>query len=135
MQENLDGGVHVKNKYLVLAATSLLLTACGGRKLDLVQVERNMDDKLTCGHMSAEFQVNTNRIAGLTGERSHETTNNFGMLLVAPLFLDFSGTERKEIEALQQRNLRLIDLMSGKDCADVPNIEKPDMKKEEAKAE
>jgi|GEM_PF-1199423 len=116
------GKFNLKHQYWALALTALLLTGCGGRKLDLVEVHRDTDVRLTCGHMDAEFHVNTNRIAGLTGERSHETTNNFGMLLVAPLFLDFSGTERKEIQALQQRNLRLIDLMTEKECTDIPAI-------------
>ena len=106
---------------IVLASGSLLLAACGGRASEAVTVERTTDSLLSCDHMTAEHRVNSKRIPELDKERSSESSNNAGLLLVAPLFMDFSDTEKKEIEALKSRNIHLVGLMDQKKCTVIPS--------------
>lgn len=101
---------------IILLITLFLLTSCGGRPLNLVDEENVFDDQLTCSHIMGEFEMNVEKISDISKERSKENGNNIGLLLVAPLFLDFSDTEKKEIEALQKRNKRLESLALNKQC-------------------
>ena len=100
---------------------AMLLTACGGRKTELIAVERETDAILSCDHMIAEYMVNEERIPELDDERKKETANNIGLLLTGPLFMDFSGSEKKEIAALIDRNQHLKKLMANKNCGTIPS--------------
>ena len=113
-----------------ILVAALFLGACGGRKLDAVSATRTTDSLLSCGHLQAEHGVNQSRMAGLVGERDTEISNNFGFLLVSPLFLDFSGTEQKEIKALVARNETLLEIMETKQCEDIPRA--PETESEQA---
>lgn len=106
-----------------IGALALAVAACGGRKSEIVPLERSYDDLLSCDHLLAEYDVNLKKAAALLGERSSEIENNFGLLLIAPLFLDFSGIEKKEIEALVLRNQELLRLMQANNCSDIPVLE------------
>ncbi|MBO6506710.1 MAG: hypothetical protein JJ850_01010 [Kordiimonadaceae bacterium] len=115
------------NFRVAVLASAFFLSACGGRASEIVSIERESDTLLSCEHLAAEYRVNASRIPELQTERSNQNGNNVGLLLVAPLFLDFSDTEKKEIEALKQRNNRLLGLMQQKSCealhSDVPDFD------------
>lgn len=100
---------------------ALLVSACGGRVSEAVSVERDTDSMLSCEHLLAEFRINAGRVPELNSERSQQSGNNVGLLLVAPLFMDFSDTEKKEIEALKNRNSRLLVLLEEKSCPAMPH--------------
>jgi hypothetical protein len=97
-------------------STALLASACGGRKADPVSLKRATDGQLTCAHLSAERSVNEARVKDLLGEAEAANLNNFGLLLVSPLFLDLSNVEQEEVRALNARNEELARLQAAKGC-------------------
>jgi hypothetical protein len=112
-------------KLLSVGALALATAACGGRASEEVPLERSFDGRLSCDHLEAEYDVNLKKAEALVGERSSETANNFGLFLLSPIFMDFSGVEKKEIEALAGRNAKIIRLMNTKNCSDIPTLEPP----------
>jgi hypothetical protein len=90
------------------------MAGCGGRTAQPVALTTPVDSALSCDHLRAEHRVNLARIADLGGERQNAQTNNVGMLVVSPLFLDLSQSERRETEALVARNQVLEHLISDK---------------------
>jgi hypothetical protein len=91
----------------VTASILLLMNACGGRVARPVEESNDFDTLLTCDHLVAEYKVNLEKIEDISGERLDKTDDNVGWILFMPLFLDLSGSEKKEIEALITRNQRL----------------------------
>ena len=96
-----------------------LINACGGRVARPVEEVNNFDALLSCDHLVSEYQVNLEKIGDITGERLDKTDDNVGWVLFMPLFLDLSGSEKKEIEALVGRNQRLAGLAKEKNCEDL----------------
>ncbi len=94
----------------------IALAACGGRKAEPVEAVRASDPQLTCAHIQAERSVNASRIVDLTGEDQFGSQNNVGLLLVSPLFLDFSNSVQVEIRAIAERDKQLDLLRAAKDC-------------------
>jgi hypothetical protein len=92
----------------------LLLAGCGGRAAHPVAINNDYDDRLTCDHLRAEREVNDSKLADLTKERKNGNNNNVGMAVLDPLFLDLSGAERKEAEALTKRNAVLDGMIANK---------------------
>jgi len=90
------------------------LAGCGGRTAQPVALTTPMDSQLSCDHLRAEHSVNLARIADLGGERQNAQTNNVGMFVANPLFLDLSQSERREIDALTARNQVLDRLIADK---------------------
>lgn len=106
-------------KYLAIASL-VILAACGGRVARLVEPRSALDAQLSCDHMEAEFSTHLNRLRELSDERKRGTRDNVGILLMSPLFLNLSDTERKEAASLQERNKILLDLAEARQCtADV----------------
>lgn len=103
-------------KRLTVVMGLLLLTGCGGRVAQPVQLVRDIDSSLTCDHLKAEYDNNLKRRVELTGESADKVGNNIGMLLVSPLFLDLSDTQKVEVKALLARNERLQQLATTKSC-------------------
>jgi hypothetical protein len=94
----------------------LLLAGCGGRAAHPVAVNNAYDDRLTCDHLHAERGVNDSKLADLTKERKDANGNNVGTaLLEGPLWLDLSGAERTEADALVKRNA-VLDGLIAKRC-------------------
>ena len=122
--------------WIVLAVS---LGACGGRVAHPVSLENDFDDRLSCTHLSGEFENNLKRLEELTGESKEKFANNLGLLIASPLFLDFSDTQKREAEALLARNERLQALMTERDCpaaekaatdeasAEEPTVEEPEV--------
>lgn len=94
----------------------LVLAGCGGRAAQPVETIQSVDPLMTCTHIAGEFQNNQKRVAELLGERSERNRDNLGMVLLSPLMLDLSQSERKEAEAITARNRRLLELATDKSC-------------------
>lgn len=105
-----------------ITSVFLLMNACGGRVARPVEEVNNFDDLLSCDHLVSEYQVNLEKIEDISGERIDKTDHNVGWILFMPLFLDLSGSEKREIEALSSRNQRLVDLAEEKNCEDLTPI-------------
>ena len=102
---------------LVLAAiAAVTLYGCGGRVAMPVALVRDVDPQLSCDHLQAEYDNNARRSLELSGESSAKVGDNLGLLLVSPLFLDLSDTQKVELKALVARNDRLKSLASAKGC-------------------
>lgn len=101
---------------LIICICLVALAGCGGRVARPVAVENSFDEKLSCAHVEAEFEVNKQKLIELGDERSDKTAYNIATVLWSPLFLDFSGSEKEEIEALHRRNNRLAELAKDKGC-------------------
>jgi hypothetical protein len=103
-------------KTISLLVVFLLLAGCGGRAAHPVAVNNAYDDRLTCDHLHAERGVNDSKLADLTKERKDANGNNVGTaLLEGPLWLDLSGAERTEADALVKRNA-VLDGLIAKRC-------------------
>ncbi len=81
-----------------------------------VQLVRDVDPGLDCDHLQAEYDNNMHRRVELTGESADKVGNNIGLLLVSPLFLDLSDTQKIEVKALLDRNERLKNLAAARNC-------------------
>jgi len=101
---------------LIVVVGVLALAGCGGRVAQPVQLTRAIDSSLTCDHLKAEYDNNLKRRIELTGESADKVGNNIGILLISPLFLDLSDTQKIEVKALLARNGRLEELAQGKQC-------------------
>lgn len=104
-------------RLLIILSAAVALSGCGGRVAVPVKVFQDIDAQLSCEHLKAEYNNNISRVAELTGESSDKVRDNIGLLLVSPLFLDLSGTQKTEVKALNERNQRLKDLSVQKQCA------------------
>lgn len=108
-----------KFKFLILTLF-IFIQACGGRQVKSVAEVSSLDNQLTCSHISGEYQVNNQRVTELIGEKGQKGGANIGMvLLLGPAslpFIDVSGSEKKEIEAITLRNKTLERLASVKSC-------------------
>ena len=102
---------------LITAITLLFVAACGGRVAQPVLIEQGYDAKLSCAHLSGELSNNEKRLIELKAERDGKPSENLGLLLVSPLFLDMSDSQKNEVKALIARNDRLKSLMTEKECA------------------
>lgn len=110
-------------KRLIVAIGCLLLAGCGGRVAQPIQLTRDIDPSLTCDHLKAEYDNNLKRRVELTGESADKVGNNIGILLISPLFLDLSDTQKVEVKALLARNGHLEELAKGKQCPALSQIQ------------
>jgi len=92
----------------------LHLAACGGRVSRPVLATQPTDAQLDCAHLTAEKSVNAARAADLTGEQNNDVRNNLGMLVLSPLFLNFTGSEQTELAAFAARESTLNQLIAQK---------------------
>jgi len=106
--------VGILNNILALSCF-FVLAGCGGRAAHPVATNNDYDDRLSCDHLRAEREVNDSKLADLTNERKNDNNNNIGIAVLDPIFLDLSGSERKEAEALTKRN-GVLDGLIGTKC-------------------
>ena len=90
----------------------ICLAACGGRVSRPVASTEPYDSQLDCAHLTAEKSVNAARAADLTGEQNNDVRNNLGMLVLSPLFLNFTGSEQTELVAFAAREKTLNQLIA-----------------------
>lgn len=110
-------------KRLTVALGCLMLAGCGGRVAQPIQLTRDIDPSLTCDHLKAEYDNNLKRRVELTGESADKVGNNIGILLISPLFLDLSDTQKVEVKALLARNGHLEELARGKQCPALASVQ------------
>jgi len=103
--------------------TMMMLAACGGRVANLTSATNPWDNELSCSHLHGEYKNHDKRLVELTGERGEKGLSNAGMLLVSPLFLDLSQTEKQEAQAIAARQETLDTLMQGKSCPQYTEIQ------------
>ncbi len=103
----------MRSIFVVLCAW---LAGCGGRVAAPVALSNSFDVQLSCAHIEAEYAANRKRTSDLIGERGQSAQNNVGLLIISPLFLDFSSTIQKELRAIQARDKRLAELGAAKSC-------------------
>ena len=102
----------------VLLLAGLMLYGCGGREALPVAKTTSFDERLSCAHLESQLEVNETRLEALGLEaRGVSDANAIRVIFVAPFQLDLSGAEQTEIDALNERNLVLVDLAEKKDCA------------------
>ena len=104
------------NRILLVFICCGLLAACGGRTSHPVEATTAHDDQLSCDHLQAELAVNSRHIEDLRAEKDSDENNNIGILVTTPLWMDFSDSEDKEIQGLQNRNAVLSDIIARKHC-------------------
>lgn len=103
-------------RFIGIIALSVTLIGCGGRAAKPITITNDFDNQLSCSHLNGEYNNNLFRLEELTGESRDKFSNNAGMLLVSPLFLDFSQTQKQEAEALLARNERIEQLLAARAC-------------------
>ena len=95
------------------------LNACGGRVARPVVVENSYDEKLSCLHLEGEYKSNLERMLDLQNERTTQSQQNAPKLLLGAaglMFMNFNDSEKKEIQALSDRNMKISDLKNAKNC-------------------
>jgi len=107
---------------LTIIIAALGLASCGARTANLTPLTTSLDSKLSCTHLNGEYQNLDKRIIELTDERDSRRINNVGLLLSSPLFLDLSGTEKKEATSIVERQEQLRVLMQSRSCPEYAAI-------------
>ncbi len=79
-------------------------------------LSNDFDAQLSCDHLAAERTANRRRVADLTHEKDQKPGYNIGILLLSPLFLDFSNSVRTELKAIAARDQRLDELERAHAC-------------------
>lgn len=103
-------------KVSILTFISLGLCACGGRAAQPVSSVGQFDSQLSCAHLKGEFENNEKRLVELVGERGERSRDNLGMLLISPLFLDLSDTQKTEASAIDIRQEKLLEILKVRSC-------------------
>jgi hypothetical protein len=119
----------------------IVVAGCAGRAANPVMVTQYGDQKKSCEALQIDLSYTEGEIRRLIPE-TEKTGSNValgitGAFLIVPLFfMDFTESERIEVNALRQRYNYLAILAGEKNCgyeiAKVPEFEKP---KEEVKKE
>ncbi len=118
-----------------------VVSGCAGRAANPVMVAQYGDDRKSCEALQMAMSQTQQEISRLIPD-TEKTGSNValgvaGLFLIVPLFfMDFSESEKIEVNAYRQRynHLALIatDKKCGDDIAQIPGFEKP---KEEEKKE
>lgn len=115
----------MKQKLVVTFALAALLgtTACGGRKANIVKIDQVDDYEKSCMALKMETDLIKHEIKELVPE-ADKASENFalalgGAITVVPwLFMDFTHSEEKEIDAYRKRHMHLAVLAADKKCAE-----------------
>ena len=106
----------MKQGIFVAAAAALSAASCGGRVANPIPVSNSFDEALSCTHLAGELDNNRKRLAELTGESETKVAENIGYLISLPLFIDLSQSQKTEAQAIDARNVRLMQLSEARDC-------------------
>lgn len=112
----------MKNAILMLVASGLVLSGCGGREAHPVAAVSAVDRSLDCASISREFAANERQVVSLIKERSAGAGKNVALaavgvfMLPALFFIDPKSPEKVEIDALRNRNSVLADIARSKKC-------------------
>lgn len=104
-------------------ATTLLVSACGGREARPIPATNVADVSLDCAAVAREFQANERQIVATVREKDGANAKNAilgvtGVVLFWPalFFMDPKSPEKVEIDALRNRNGVLEDIARTKRC-------------------
>lgn len=130
-------------KKLAIAILSLaFLVGCANRSPNPVVEYHHGDEKKSCRMLKAEMAQLQADIGKKVGDRSGTLMQNTalgvtGVLLIVPFFfMDLSGADKIELEALQRRYNALGRIAAEKDCTEIEVKEiRFDPPKEETKRE
>jgi hypothetical protein len=131
-----------KNKLVFYLVVLLLISGCGGRAANPVMVAQYGDNKRSCEALQVGMSQTQQEISRLVPETEKAGMNTAlgvtGVFLIVPLFfMDFTESERIELNAYRQRYNHLAMIAMDKDCGydttPIQNFEKP--KVEEKKKE
>lgn len=106
---------------LLLVVSMISMVGCAGRPANPVLVDQIGDNRKSCVTLEAEMQGIQSQIQTLLPE-SDKTGKNVGLgvagfFLIVPLFfMDFTESEKIEINAYRQRYNRLQIIASEKKC-------------------
>jgi hypothetical protein len=105
----------------IVIITALATTACVGRPANPIAVNQLGDEGRSCESLLAEMSQIEATIAARLPE-TYKTGKNTalavaGAFFIVPWFLmDFTQSEKIEIEALRNRYIRLNSIAAGKKC-------------------
>ena len=110
----------------VTLASVLFISACAGRPANPVAVAQVGDERRSCDALIAEMsQIDANIAAKLPD--TQKTGKNValgvaGLFLLVPwFFMDFTESEKIEIEAMRNRYTRLNSIAADKGCGAAPS--------------
>jgi hypothetical protein len=112
-----------KKGIVVLFSTALF--ACAGRTPNPIDVHQPTDSQLTCAQIKNEIQNNQREMFKLY-PKTQKTGKNValgvaGAFFIVPLFfMDFSDSEKIEIEAYQRRDKQLHKMADREKCGEMP---------------
>lgn len=108
----------------IICFVGIGLSACGGRVANLTPATTALDSQLSCSHLFGEYENNNKRLVELTGERRDKALYNAGVFLVVnPLFINLSSSEKEEAESISLRQKNLEGLLQAKTCPQSDVIE------------
>lgn len=118
--------IYIKDCNKIIAASILicatLLTGCGGRAANPINVTNPSDSVMDCAGIAREFAANERQTQSTIKERVGAQGKNVflgaaGVLFFpAWFFMDPKSPERVEIDALRNRNNVLQDMARNKKC-------------------
>lgn len=112
-------------KIISILTSVILLTACAGNTSNPIPQHQPGDEKLCCSELRLELMDNQTKISHLIPKQNKTGKNvNLGIagafLIVPWFFMDFSDTERVEIQSNQLHDNWLRTLCAQKKCTSLP---------------
>ena len=108
-------------KIIAIIVLGAVLTACAGRGAMPVAQLQPGDNRKSCEALRSDIELAQADIQRLTPQ-TEKTGKNVALgvagffFLIPLLFMDLSDAERQEINALQNRNNRLMSIAVDKKC-------------------
>jgi hypothetical protein len=130
---------NIKSDIVACVCVALIMAGCGGRVANPVMAAQYGDNKKSCDALQIAMSQSQQEISRLIPETEKTGTNTAlgitGFFLVVPLFfMDFTESERIEVDAHRQRYNHLALLAMDKNCGyDTKPIQSFEKLKEEGK--
>ena len=124
----------LKSYVALFISIIFVIAGCAGRAANPVMVSQFGDNKKSCEALQVEMSQNHQEISRMLPDTEKTGTNVFlgvaGLFLLVPwFFMDFTESERIEVNAYRQRYNHLALVAMQKDCGyeikQIPSFEKP----------
>lgn len=128
----------LRSAVALVLVSLFLLTGCAGRAANPIMVHQFGDDKKSCRAIELELSQIQQEIARLLPDTEKTGTNVAlgvtGVFLLIPLFfMDFTESEKIEVNAFRQRYNHLVIVATDKNCGfeapKMPELKKPEPEK------